>query len=123
VANASFRVYYSLGAGTVPFLWESKPGTPKSSVIPASGAASFVPPISPPPSYQSRSQTKANKFSKGKSSSSIWPAGGWISWLSQGIRRRSSPPSSPTDYQQRWLPQDHGVAGHERRPWRPTLCF
>ncbi|TKW31229.1 hypothetical protein SEVIR_2G091500v4 [Setaria viridis] len=119
VANASFRVYYSLGAGTVPFLWESKPGTPKSSVTPAS-AASSMPPISPPPSYQSRSQSKDNKC-RGKSSS-IWPAGGWISWLNQNIRRRS-PQSSPTDHQQRWLSQDHGVGDHERRPWRPTLCF
>ncbi|CAL5079338.1 unnamed protein product [Urochloa decumbens] len=119
VANASFRVYYSVGAGTVPFLWESKPGTPKSSVTPAS-ATSSMPPISPPPSYQSMSQSKANKC-RGKSSS-IWPTGGWISWLNLNMRRRS-PPSSPTDHRQRrWLAQDHG-AGHERRPWRPTLCF
>ncbi|CAN6165630.1 unnamed protein product [Urochloa humidicola] len=119
VANASFRVYYSVGAGTVPFLWESKPGTPKSSVTPAS-AASTMPPISPPPSYQSMSHSKANKC-RGKSAS-IWPAGGLISWLNLNIRRRS-PPSSPTVHQQRrWLAQDHGT-GHERRPWRPTLCF
>ncbi|KAL5217508.1 hypothetical protein ABZP36_018192 [Zizania latifolia] len=71
LANASFRVYYSLRAGAVPFLWESAPGTPKtggaaaavspadaeaatSPVRGAAGAgASALPPISPPPSYQS----------------------------------------------------------------------
>ncbi|VAI38903.1 unnamed protein product [Triticum turgidum subsp. durum] len=36
VTNASFRVYYSLRAGAVPFVWEVLP-----------------PPPSPPPSYQS----------------------------------------------------------------------
>ncbi|KAG2632712.1 hypothetical protein PVAP13_2NG100600 [Panicum virgatum] len=117
VANASFRVYYSLGAGTVPFSWESKPGTPKSSVTPAS-AATAMPPISPPPSYQSMSQSKARNCRRRSAS---WPAGGWISWLILNIRRRS-PPSSPTDHQQRWLARDHG-AGDERRSWRSTLCF
>ncbi|KAF0910984.1 hypothetical protein E2562_005374 [Oryza meyeriana var. granulata] len=65
LANASFRVYYSLRAGAVPFLWESSPGTPKTgaaaaavaAVSPASEASTAasapLPPISPPPSYQS----------------------------------------------------------------------
>uniref|UniRef100_A0ACD5XDS4 Uncharacterized protein n=1 Tax=Avena sativa TaxID=4498 RepID=A0ACD5XDS4_AVESA len=67
-ANPSFRVYYSLRAGAVPFLWESAPGTPKrgaaaatgaNAVVPESsaagdgGTATLLPPISPPPSYQS----------------------------------------------------------------------
>ncbi|XP_037438647.1 uncharacterized protein LOC119306567 [Triticum dicoccoides] len=73
VTNASFRVYYSLRAGAVPFVWESAPGTPKrgaAAVSPESslsastkatsgGAANagvatvLPPPPSPPPSYQS----------------------------------------------------------------------
>ncbi|KAJ1288671.1 hypothetical protein BS78_02G105600 [Paspalum vaginatum] len=123
VANASFRVYYSLGAGTVPFLWESKPGTPKSSVTPAS-AASTMPPISPPPSYQSsRSSQATDKKLRRRPPS--WPAaGGWISWLNLNIRRRSPPSPTPTDHQQRWLARDHGGrAEDERRPRRSTLCF
>ncbi|KAF8690510.1 hypothetical protein HU200_040868 [Digitaria exilis] len=120
VANASFRVYYSLGASTVPFLWESKPGTPKSSFTPDS-AASAMPPISPPPSYQSKTQSKSRNF---KRRSASWPAGGWINWLNLNIRRLSSPRTSPMDHQQqRWLAQDHGDIGHERRPWRSNLCF
>ncbi|CAD6226205.1 unnamed protein product [Miscanthus lutarioriparius] len=81
VTNASFRVYYSLGAGTVPFLWESKPGTPKSSVTPASAAAArTVPPISPPPSYQqSVSQSKVKKLRKSSRLESAFPSGDALS--------------------------------------------
>ncbi|KAL6639569.1 hypothetical protein ACP70R_023299 [Stipagrostis hirtigluma subsp. patula] len=123
VANASFRVYYSLGAaGAVPFVWESKPGTPKSAATPAS-SASAVPPISPPPSYQSTAaQSKAKKCRRRSPS---WPAGGWISWLNMNIRRRSQQlplSSSPPADQQRWLaPPDRGV--DEQQPRRPSFCF
>jgi hypothetical protein len=76
LANASFRVYYSLRAGAVPFLWESAPGTPKNTaaVSPAgtvssgtAGEAEVLPPISPPPPYLS-SQMKATR------SRLSWPA-------------------------------------------------
>jgi hypothetical protein len=125
VANASFRVYYSLGAGTVPFLWESKPGTPKSSSTPASGA-SAVPPISPPPPYQQKpvSQSMADKakFRRRRPAASSWPPGGcWIiGCLNLNVRRRSPQPS-PTDHQQR---RCLGVVdGDERRSRRSTMCF
>ncbi|KAL6638129.1 hypothetical protein ACP70R_025701 [Stipagrostis hirtigluma subsp. patula] len=96
MANASFRVYYSLRAGAVPFLWESKPGTPKSgatvspaSPVPVAGAAAELlpPPISPPPSYQS-SQLKGRRCRPARSSC---PAGGVVRALLGvlGIRRRS----------------------------------
>jgi hypothetical protein len=89
LANASFRVYYSLRAGAVPFLWESAPGTPKrgaaaattSAVAPESGAADaggatmLLPPISPPPSFQSSSQPEAGRRCRPRSS---WPAGGIV---------------------------------------------
>jgi hypothetical protein len=70
LAAASFRVYYSLRPRAVPFLWESKPGTPKSggataAVSPApaetTAARRQLPPISPPPSYQSSSQLKRGR--------------------------------------------------------------
>ncbi|EER96097.1 uncharacterized protein LOC8069128 [Sorghum bicolor] len=130
VANASFRVYYSLGAGTVPFLWESKPGTPKSSATPAALATAgarttTVPPISPPPSYQqsavSQSSKAKTKFRRRPVSS--WPPGSWIiGWL-----RRSPPSSPPSDHQrQRCLARrdDHGVVdGDDRQSRRSSLCF
>jgi hypothetical protein len=137
VADASFRVYYSLGAGTVPFLWESKPGTPKSSVTPPASASSTagavpVPPISPPPSYQHAvSRSKANKFArKQRPARTSWPPAGWIiGWLSLNVRRRSPPSSSPTDHQQRCVARDeHGVVvvdgdDERRSPRSSTLCF
>ncbi|MFS8013185.1 hypothetical protein Hanom_Chr14g01329851 [Helianthus anomalus] len=44
----SFRVLYygSASAGSVPFMWESQPGTPKHAL-----AESSLPPLTPPPSY------------------------------------------------------------------------
>ena len=99
VANASFRVYYSLGAGTVPFLWESKPGTPKSggggatdavSPAPAEMTAAHhqLPPISPPPSYHS-SQLKKGRRCRPRASCQA--AAGLVRALLAvlGIRRRS----------------------------------
>ncbi|TVU44442.1 hypothetical protein EJB05_03884, partial [Eragrostis curvula] len=101
LANASFRVYYSLRAGAVPFLWESAPGTPKSgaaataAVSPAEmacAAAELPPPISPPPSYQS-SELKARRRRRCRARSS-WPAaaaGGVLRALLGvlGLRKRS----------------------------------
>lgn len=46
VANPSLRVYYGGGAGAVPFMWESQPGTPKCSFN-----ETTLPPLTPPPSY------------------------------------------------------------------------
>ncbi|XP_062209469.1 uncharacterized protein LOC133911288 [Phragmites australis] len=103
LANASFRVYYSLRAGAVPFLWESAPGTPKSgagataSVSPAETAASaaeLLPRIAPPPSHQS-SQLKGRRCRVRSS----WPAArGVLRALLGvlGIRRRSH--RRPTSY-------------------------
>ncbi|XP_062213210.1 uncharacterized protein LOC133914068 [Phragmites australis] len=105
LANASFRVYYSLRAGAVPFLWESKPGTPKSgagataAVSPAemsSTTAELLPPISPPPSYQS-SQLKGRRRCRPRSS---WPAAGvlrallGVLGLRKSHRRSHGPPTS-----------------------------
>ncbi|EAY72678.1 hypothetical protein OsI_00544 [Oryza sativa Indica Group] len=46
-AAPSFRVYYGVAsAGSVPFLWESQPGTPKNAMSDA-----VLPPLTPPPSY------------------------------------------------------------------------
>ncbi|RRT40492.1 hypothetical protein B296_00054025 [Ensete ventricosum] len=45
-ATPSFRVYYGVSSGSVPFVWESQPGTPKATV-----AAAGVPPLTPPPAH------------------------------------------------------------------------
>ncbi|KAK3148950.1 hypothetical protein QOZ80_3AG0210830 [Eleusine coracana subsp. coracana] len=104
LANASFRVYYSLRAGAVPFLWESAPGTPKNgpgataAVAPAETAAAAEQLLLPPPSYQS-SQMKAARCR-----SRSWPAaaaGGVLRAL-RGVlglrKRRRQPPGRVTSY-------------------------
>ncbi|KAJ8771159.1 hypothetical protein K2173_023484 [Erythroxylum novogranatense] len=57
MANSSSRVYYTGTSGAIPFLWETRPGTPKHP-----SAHSSVPPLTPPPSYYSTS--KANSTDK-----------------------------------------------------------
>ncbi|GFY84482.1 hypothetical protein Acr_03g0012560 [Actinidia rufa] len=47
-AESSFRVlYYGGSSGSVPFTWESQPGTPKHH----SFSDTSLPPLTPPPSY------------------------------------------------------------------------
>ncbi|XP_077237246.1 uncharacterized protein LOC143878917 [Tasmannia lanceolata] len=56
MANPSFRVYYGVAAGAVPFKWESQPGTPKHP-----SSTTTLPPLTPPPSYLSNSKKKPTK--------------------------------------------------------------
>ncbi|KAG9156179.1 hypothetical protein Leryth_015586 [Lithospermum erythrorhizon] len=50
--ESSFRVMYYGGAtGSIPFLWESQPGTPKHALF--CDTSYSLPPLTPPPSYQS----------------------------------------------------------------------
>lgn len=58
--NSSSRIYY-YGGASVPFLWETRPGTPKHSLY----SETFrLPPLTPPPSYYSSSSV--NKESKAR---------------------------------------------------------
>ncbi|GAB2288212.1 hypothetical protein Dimus_022554 [Dionaea muscipula] len=53
--SPSFRVYYGTATGSVPFMWESQPGTPKHTL-----AGTTLPPLSPPPSYNTKSHEKSS---------------------------------------------------------------
>ncbi|GAA0150642.1 hypothetical protein Leryth_007598 [Lithospermum erythrorhizon] len=58
--ESSFRVmYYGDAIGSVPFLWESRPGTPKHTLF---SDTSSIPPLTPPPSYQLSPKTNDSKF-------------------------------------------------------------
>ncbi|KAL6980812.1 hypothetical protein U1Q18_022450 [Sarracenia purpurea var. burkii] len=65
-AEESFRVlYYGGAAGAVPFTWESQPGTPKHRHF---SDTSSLPPLTPPPSYQSSPKTKILQKQRSKPS-------------------------------------------------------
>jgi hypothetical protein len=55
-ANPSLRVYYGGASGTVPFMWESQPGTPKHAF-----SDTVLPPLTPPPAYNCTSKKKPIK--------------------------------------------------------------
>ncbi|KAF5752614.1 hypothetical protein HS088_TW01G00529 [Tripterygium wilfordii] len=57
--NTSSHHYYVGASGSVPFLWESQPGTPKHVLF--SGNSSLLPPLTPPPSYNSQSTMQMMK--------------------------------------------------------------
>lgn len=68
--ESSFRYYYCGGSsGSIPFVWESQPGTPKHKFSDIS-----LPPLTPPPSYQTKVQLKSlQKQSKSNFFLSIFP--------------------------------------------------
>ncbi|OEL29931.1 hypothetical protein BAE44_0009050 [Dichanthelium oligosanthes] len=96
VSNPSFRVYYGVAsAGSVPFMWESAPGTPKNSI-----SDTTLPPLTPPPSYYSNKGVAKTKFSKSQSSkklvSSSKPASFVQSILPKLRRSHTMPSRSPS---------------------------
>ncbi|KAG8067294.1 hypothetical protein GUJ93_ZPchr0005g16168 [Zizania palustris] len=90
LAVPSFRVYYGVAsAGSVPFLWESQPGTPKRSAP----SAAALPPLTPPPSYYvagGKGDKKKDAYRR------RWYGGGgvWGAILPSWRGRRTSPSSS-----------------------------
>ncbi|KAL0450934.1 UNVERIFIED_CONTAM: hypothetical protein Slati_1649800 [Sesamum latifolium] len=57
-SNPSFRVYYGDHVpSAVPFMWETRPGTPKHT----SSHNSHIPPLTPPPSYYTNNFTNSSK--------------------------------------------------------------
>lgn len=85
--NPSFRVYYGVAAGSVPFFWESQPGTPKHTM-----AATALPPLTPPPSYYTSSRSTAKSPSKSPKHSLIQAI---LPRLTLTKRHRQFPPSLP----------------------------
>ncbi|KAL6987955.1 hypothetical protein U1Q18_013701 [Sarracenia purpurea var. burkii] len=70
MSNPSFRVYYGGVSGSIPFLWESRPGTPKHSSF---SDTSLLPPLTPPPSsYSHNPKQPTNKRTKSKLSRALF---------------------------------------------------
>ncbi|CAA0836218.1 Unknown protein [Striga hermonthica] len=55
-SNPSFRIYYGELPSSVPFTWETIPGTPKHHHA-TSGDHHILPPLTPPPSYHANSNS------------------------------------------------------------------
>ncbi|KAG0483587.1 hypothetical protein HPP92_011671 [Vanilla planifolia] len=87
----SFRIYYGMAAGSVPFRWESRPGTPKDSTTTSATSADIFRPLTPPPSYYATSP-KTQKPPAGKS-----PKNGLIHAILPKIanRKPALPPPTP----------------------------
>uniref|UniRef100_A0ACD5WWL4 Uncharacterized protein n=1 Tax=Avena sativa TaxID=4498 RepID=A0ACD5WWL4_AVESA len=104
LSNPSFRNYYGVAAaGSVPFLWESAPGTPKNGIL-----STELPPLTPPPSYYSK--TSKSKSSK-KLLPSPKPAASFVSKIFRRSYTMPSPSSTKESIQaqcsrRRWLVDD-----------------
>nr|XP_034903467.1 uncharacterized protein LOC118040605 [Populus alba] len=115
MANSSNRVYYGGASGAVPFMWESRPGTPKHTL-----ADTCTPPLIPPPSYLSSS--KSNSMHKNNANPNI------LTSLFQRFlpkRTRMSPSSSmsSTSSSSSCLMDDYDHNdGHGLRSPISTLC-
>lgn len=88
MANPSLRVYYGEGAGAVPFMWESRPGTPKCSFN-----ETTLPPLTPPPSSYFNSDKNPNnkKYTRSNLLHILFPK---MNMLKKSDRGPSSPSSS-----------------------------
>ncbi|XP_019192514.1 PREDICTED: uncharacterized protein LOC109186815 [Ipomoea nil] len=66
--ESSFRFFYygDSSKGSIPFRWESQPGTPKHPL-----SAASLPPLTPPPSYQSSAELKSGSRRSSSSSSRL----------------------------------------------------
>uniref|UniRef100_A0A0E0JEI7 Uncharacterized protein n=1 Tax=Oryza punctata TaxID=4537 RepID=A0A0E0JEI7_ORYPU len=96
-AAPSFRVYYGVAsAGSVPFMWESQPGTPKNAM-----SDTVLPPLTPPPSYYTAGKEGANNKVSGGGGGRKYGKHGILSLfvlpkirLRRGGRPASSSPTS-----------------------------
>ncbi|KAJ4704284.1 Alkylated DNA repair protein [Melia azedarach] len=120
-ANPSFRVYYGGGAGAVPFLWESRPGTPKCALSETS-----LPPLTPPPSYYSNSDKNNKPVKKLHSrSKTSWPSSNFslmvpITSPKKYYRARSRFSSRGSSFDSR---ADYEEAAVDIGSPNSTLCF
>lgn len=153
MANSSSRVYYGRASGSVPFMWESRPGTPKHQC-----RDTALPPLTPPPSYLSKPSSNSKNLHKNthkpKLLNAIFPSrftkknchvspNSFSSWScassssSSSSSSWSSSRSISSKFQKRCLSsssrtrvhynmedeEDHQASGHGRGPPTCTLCF
>ncbi|WOK95859.1 hypothetical protein Cni_G04566 [Canna indica] len=114
-ANPSFRVYYGVAAGAVPFLWESQPGTPKHMIATTTTTDSVnIPPLTPPPSYFS-----SPRISKRSSSKSV----GFIHAILPRLALRRPPAVSRSSSVSSSSSSSTARSGHRRGPSCPQSSY
>ncbi|KAL8192861.1 hypothetical protein R6Q57_027309 [Mikania cordata] len=88
----SFRVLYygSASAGSVPFKWESQPGTPKHALT-----ESCLPPLTPPPSYHHQFIKKYNSSMQEVITHSSSRRSGFFRTIFLNTSRKNSSPPVP----------------------------
>lgn len=92
----SFRVYYGSRSGSVPFYWESEPGTPKHALHEIN-----APPLTPPPAYNylnssDHSPTKKKLHSRSNLLRILFLKARPKSGCSRSMLMKSSPDSKST---------------------------
>ncbi|CAI0405074.1 unnamed protein product [Linum tenue] len=119
--NPSFRVYYGGAPGSVPFTWESAPGTPKHH-LDDDDDDSNLPPLTPPPSFYSSSNHSRRRSSAAMRLPnflfrSLFPKTGAAA-SSRGLRSSAASSSYSSQYSDRKRSPD----AHGRNAWR-SRCF
>ncbi|KAM7521998.1 hypothetical protein LguiA_011900 [Lonicera macranthoides] len=105
MGNSSLEVYYGGSSLSIPFMWESQPGTPKirSQETP-------LPPLTPPPSYQfNPSKIPVKKHSKSSLLHSVLPK--------LTPKKTNSPTSPASPASSRWS-SSHSIPSS---PFAPNL--
>lgn len=94
IANSSCRIYYGGASGAVPFMWESRPGTPKHNTFPNT---SVNPPLTPPPSYYSTPKSKSMHKRSWKQSlmNTIFPR---LTIISHNGKKKTTHDVSPSSF-------------------------
>jgi hypothetical protein len=88
ISNPSFRV-----AITVPFVWESQPGTPKYTF-----SEKILPPLTPPPSYYSCKKIPTKKNSRSNLFLALFPKLNLKKTIKSSSSSSSSSPSNSPYY-------------------------
>ncbi|XP_031109797.1 uncharacterized protein LOC116013966 [Ipomoea triloba] len=106
--ESSFRFFYygDSSRGSIPFRWESQPGTPKHSL-----SAASLPPLTPPPSYQTAAELKSG----GRRASRLPSFFSRISSKKPSFGRVSSSISSSSCSSSFSLPSTAAIGGRRHR--------
>ncbi|XP_057513204.1 uncharacterized protein LOC130795222 [Actinidia eriantha] len=98
MSSPSFKVYYGGVSGSVPFLWESQPGTPKHALSDTS-----LPPLTPPPAYYSHyGKAPEKKHSRSKLLHTLF--------LRINLKKKTVPSSPSSSLSSSWSSSESSIS-------------